>query len=61
MKQLFYEQLHQFIMETINSTPHGSQVSEVGSSSQLERGRIPGSQGIDEQIRLNSIRINHTN
>ncbi|KAL0453852.1 UNVERIFIED_CONTAM: Transcription factor I-like 1 [Sesamum latifolium] len=37
LNPLFYAQLHQFIMETINSTLCGSQASGAGSSSQLEK------------------------
>ncbi|KAL2251514.1 UNVERIFIED_CONTAM: hypothetical protein Sindi_2273700 [Sesamum indicum] len=50
MNALFCEQLHQFIMETINSTLHGAQASGAGPSSQLERDGTLGGQGMVEQI-----------
>ena len=45
MNPLFYEQLSQLIMKTINSTLHDSQASGA-----LERGGTQGSHGIDEHI-----------
>ncbi|KAL2232442.1 UNVERIFIED_CONTAM: hypothetical protein Sindi_1424200 [Sesamum indicum] len=45
MNLLSCEQLHQFIMETVNSTLCGSQASGAGPSSQLERAGTPGSHG----------------
>ncbi|KAL0301499.1 UNVERIFIED_CONTAM: hypothetical protein Sradi_6426700 [Sesamum radiatum] len=50
MNSLFCEQRCQFNMKTINSTLRDSQASRAGPSSQLKRGWIPGSQGVDEQI-----------